>query len=456
MKRNTWRWIVLSGLSILLVGSVFACTSAPTAQPAPTEQTKKKPAQFEIGTLSVKPATVMVGYPATVAATVINSGDISGAYEASLMIDGEEIDRKVAWVDSGVPKEVSFQVTQTNAGSYELNIGNSNAKLTVCAWTPQTIQYDTGEYEAGVMGTCIWGEEWGHIVHFTPLAPPFKIQKISISGFTQVKNFADLSKRMFTVRIWNENSTQKLWSDDFPWSLFIGGGWKEIDVPDIIADGDFHVEIVTNSDAPPSANRMYINYEESKGETRSGVSYMGKVSATEGYAVKGKRWFIRVNGQGPPETCVPEKNWAEYVNGEYGFSVKYPSEWVERPELVTSPSHVAVFGVVDYTPGIAIVAVDADAPISADWLIVSYQETGMSNVKILSPLTETILADGTKATTYKANYIAASGYEVTAFSLDTDKGDKRIRLIVWTVEEYVPYDEALFSEIAHTLRFTAE
>ncbi|MBN2463568.1 MAG: hypothetical protein JXB43_08250 [Dehalococcoidia bacterium] len=167
-------------------------------------------------------------------------------------------------------------------------------------------------------------------------------------------------------------------------------------------------------------------------------------------------WEAMLTG-GTPTTYAPEEEaQTEYVNEDYGFSVKYPSDWVERPELVTSPFHVAVFGVVDYTPGIAIVAADADAPISIDWLIESYQEMGNSNVKILSPLTETILADGTKATTYKANYIAASGYEVTAFCLDTDKGNKRIRLVVWTVDEYVPYDEAKFSEIAHTLRFTTE
>lgn len=315
MKRNTWYWILLSGLSILLVSTVAACvsapSSAPTAQPPPTEQPEKKPAQLEIGTLTVKPSTVMVGDSATVTATVINSGDIAGTYEASLMIDGEEIDRKVAWVDSGVPKEVSFKVTKENAGSYELMVGNLITKLTVCDWTPQTIQYDTGAYNAGMWGTCIWAQGWGHIVHFTPLAPPFKIQKISISAFTQVNNFPDLSKRMFTVRIWNENSTQQLWSDDFPWSLFIGGGWKEIDVPNIIADGDFHVEVVTNSDAPPSQNRMHINYEESKGELRSGASYMGRVSSIGEYAVKDKRWFIMVKGEGPPTTCVPENDWAE-------------------------------------------------------------------------------------------------------------------------------------------------
>lgn len=323
MKRKTWHLILLSGLSVLLVGLVVACMP-------PKEQAEKKPAKFEISLLTVRPHAVMVGDSATVTATVINSGDIAGAYEASLMIDGEEIDRKVAWVDSGVPKEVSFQVTRTTAGSYELMVGNAKAKFTVCDWAPQTIKYDTTEYEQITgYGTCTWAEGWGHIVHFTPLAPPFKIQKISIQAFTQVKNFPDLSKRMFTVRIWNENKTTQLWSDNFPWSLFIGGGWKDIDVPNIIADGDFHVEVITNSDAPPSANRMYICYEESKDESRSGISYMGAVYKTELYAAKDKRWLIRVNGQGPPETCIPEN---------YVTEVREEATSDSEEQLTISPS----------------------------------------------------------------------------------------------------------------------
>ena len=318
MKRNTWHWILLSGLSVLLVGLVLACASEPgsasTAQPPPTEQPEKKPTQFEISALTVKPSAVMLGDSATVTVTVTNSGDISGTYTAPLLIDGKEIDRKDVTVAPASTREISFQVIKTTAGSYELMVGNLITKLTVCDWTPQTIQYDSGEYDAQMMGTCIWAGG-GNIVHFTPLTKPFKVQKISISAFATVDNFPDLSKRMFTVRIWNENSTKQLWSDDFPWSLFIGGGWKEIDVPDIIADGDFHVEVITNSDAPPSQNRMYINYEESKGELRSGVSYMGRVSPIEQYAGKDKRWFIRVSGEGPPTTCVPANGWAEAEEG---------------------------------------------------------------------------------------------------------------------------------------------
>ncbi|MBN2463569.1 MAG: hypothetical protein JXB43_08255 [Dehalococcoidia bacterium] len=309
MKRDMWYWVLLSGLSILLISAVVACVSAPsselTAQPPPMEQPEKKPAQFEVSELTIKPDTVVVGYPATVAATVINSGDIAGVYKVSFLIDGQEIESRHITLAPGATEEASFQVTKTTVGNYKLSLGESSAVLDVCDWIRQSIQYDTGLYDPQMMGTYMAGG-WGHIVHFTPLAPPFKIQKISISAFTRIENFADLSKRMFTVRIWDEHKMLQLWSSDFPWSLFQGvGGWQDIVVPDIIADGDFHIEVVTNSDPPQ--NFMAINYEESKGELRSGMSYMGKVYTTEKYAGKDKRWFIRVKGQGPPAVVAQEE-----------------------------------------------------------------------------------------------------------------------------------------------------
>jgi hypothetical protein len=330
MKRNTWYWILLSVLSILLISSGLACVaepgSTPTAQPPPTEQPEKTPAQFQISALTVKPGTVMVGYPATVAATIINRGDIAGTYTAWLLIDGQKIERSDVWVVPGATEEVSFQVTKAAVGSYELMVGDRTAKLTICAWTPQTIEYDSGVFDPQFMGTYTWGET-GVIVHFTPPAKPFKIQKVSISAHTKVANFADLHKRMFTVRIWNEHKTQQLWSDEFPWDLFETMGWQDIDVPDIIADGDFHVEVVTNSDAPPSNNLMAISYEESKGEVRSGVSLMGKLGTPGSSAVKDKRWFIRVKGQGPPTTCIPQ---------EYQPKVEEMATVEPEAELITS------------------------------------------------------------------------------------------------------------------------
>ena len=159
----------------------------------------------------------------------------------------------------------------------------------------------------------------------------------------------------------------------------------------------------------------------------------------------------------PEEEAAPEEGAlsfeaATYTNEEYGFSVQYPDNWVERPELVVE-TIVASFGVSAFVPGMSISVRDADEPLSVDVIIAAYEDEGNENVEVLSPLTETTLADGTPATKYKIGYKSASGYNILAFALSVDKDGKRIRAYAWTIDMFSTYDEALFSEIAHTLTF---
>lgn len=122
-----------------------------------------------------------------------------------------------------------------------------------------------------------------------------------------------------------------------------------------------------------------------------------------------------------------------YTNDEYGFSIQYPKGWDTRPELVTTDYHVAAFGVPAFIPGVVICRFDTAEPISADWISQSFKDLGNQNFKIRSDLAETTLTDGTSATTYEATYLSATNYEVRSFNMDADKGDNRIRLIVFTI-----------------------
>jgi hypothetical protein len=144
---------------------------------------------------------------------------------------------------------------------------------------------------------------------------------------------------------------------------------------------------------------------------------------------------------------------ATYTNDKYGFSVQYPKDWVERPELVTMPEHLAAFGVAAFVPGIVLYAYDADAPESADWIVASLKKVGNIMPKVLSDIKEETLADGTKAYTFKAGYLSASGYDIISYVLDVDKAGKRIRVNVFTIDAFAPYDEKLSSEVAHTFTF---
>jgi branched-chain amino acid transport system substrate-binding protein len=149
-------------------------------------------------------------------------------------------------------------------------------------------------------------------------------------------------------------------------------------------------------------------------------------------------------------TSYPAKT---YTNAKYGFSIQYPKDWVERPELLTTPYHVAAFGVSGFIPGFVAYEFDTPYAETKDGIVQSFKDLKNESPKMLSDIKEETLADGTKAYTYKFYYISGTGYEVTAYILDTVKGGKQFRINVFTIDSFSPYDGTLFSEIAHTLTF---
>jgi hypothetical protein len=312
---------IITCLFLLFFTMMAACAQPPAAtetKPAPN------PAEFEVGPITLEPPVVMVGDTVALEATVNNSGDLAGTYAAVLLVDGQEAARKDITVEPGSSQNISFQLSQTTAGSHQLAIGNSSIVLTAYIWNPQTIKYD--ESDGVGMGIYVSGDN-GHIIHFTPPNKAFKIQKIKIFGMA--KNATIFSKNIVTVRIWNKEANNLLWNQDFPWPLFLGADWHEIKVPDIRVNDDFQVELVTYSDpaggdpidfdellqfaVPPSLiigkvpSLIIIGFDYPKScvnppvncpETRSGYSYMGKLIDPGQGRFKGINWLIRVEGEG--------------------------------------------------------------------------------------------------------------------------------------------------------------
>lgn len=138
-----------------------------------------------------------------------------------------------------------------------------------------------------------------------------------------------------------------------------------------------------------------------------------------------------------------------YTNSQYGFSIQYPKDWVERPDIVNG-TIIAAFGVAGFVPGVSLSVRDADAPLTADWIVAANTVEGNKGVKVTSAVTPTTLNDGTPAFQYVSSFMSGQ-YAIDSFATSTDKGGKRIRATVWTISDFSPYDEALFSEIAHTL-----
>ncbi len=142
-----------------------------------------------------------------------------------------------------------------------------------------------------------------------------------------------------------------------------------------------------------------------------------------------------------------------YTNTEYGFTFQYPSDWVERPDMVTTVHHLAAFSVSAFVPGIVAMQFDADAPESVDWIKASVGQIGGQSPKVLTDITDATTPDGSKAYTYKLGYISSTGYEAEGWCKDVDRDGKRLRFMVYTVTAFADYDQALFEEIVNTVTF---
>jgi branched-chain amino acid transport system substrate-binding protein len=141
------------------------------------------------------------------------------------------------------------------------------------------------------------------------------------------------------------------------------------------------------------------------------------------------------------------------TDSKYGFSIYYPSDWVDRKDLLTTKYHIDAVGVDAFIPGEVVFAFPADAPESEAWVTQTYGLVGAQDFKMTSPITDETLPGGQKAYTYTISYTSASGYGVAAYVMDVDKGTDRLRFQVFTVEAFAPYDGDLFSEIAHAVTF---
>ena len=145
-----------------------------------------------------------------------------------------------------------------------------------------------------------------------------------------------------------------------------------------------------------------------------------------------------------PPACSFEA--AEYVNADYGFSVKYPKEWLQQPN--EEPTTVFYAASAKRVPALSIYVLDGATFKEA--LTAALSSSG-SDIRIVTERATT-LADGTPASEGVVKW-KVEGFGANTFALGVQKGDKWIIVAITTVSLLAKYDEAKFSEIAHTLEF---
>lgn len=86
---------------------------------------------FDVRTVSLDRDTIALGESATVTVTVENVGGVAGSYEASLLVDGDAHDTQTVSVPARSDESLTFDVSPSATGSYELAVSNRTLTLAV-------------------------------------------------------------------------------------------------------------------------------------------------------------------------------------------------------------------------------------------------------------------------------------------------------------------------------------
>ncbi|MGD1117856.1 MAG: CARDB domain-containing protein [Dehalococcoidales bacterium] len=102
-----------------------------------------KPAAFSLSSLAISPAQVSPGDNVDINLTVANTGGLGGSYTVVLNINGAQEAEKSVTINGGSSQTVSFSVTKTDPGTYNVGVGGLTGSFTVAEPPPTTTQAAT-------------------------------------------------------------------------------------------------------------------------------------------------------------------------------------------------------------------------------------------------------------------------------------------------------------------------
>jgi hypothetical protein len=109
-------------LTLLVLSSILvaACGSSSGDGPGHGDSS----ARFELGSLVVTPAEAISGQEIAISVTVSNLGNLDGVYTAELTVNGHVVDSKDVSVPGGGSQVVTFSVSRTEPGTYDIAVGD--------------------------------------------------------------------------------------------------------------------------------------------------------------------------------------------------------------------------------------------------------------------------------------------------------------------------------------------
>jgi uncharacterized membrane protein len=93
-------------------------------------------AEFSYSNLQVTPSVAGSGEDVTVTVSVENTGTEAGDTDAELLVNGTVVSTQSVSLDAGEESTVTFTISEEEAGTYEVQVGDSTASFEVEKSTP--------------------------------------------------------------------------------------------------------------------------------------------------------------------------------------------------------------------------------------------------------------------------------------------------------------------------------
>ena len=111
-------------ICVLVVGSLAELSAYYYVQNFTSNSSPSVSASFQIANLTINPYEASVGQPVVISVGVVNVGEIQGSYSLSFKINDSVAEKKELALSANESQLVTFSVTETSEGSYNVTVGD--------------------------------------------------------------------------------------------------------------------------------------------------------------------------------------------------------------------------------------------------------------------------------------------------------------------------------------------